>query len=324
MALETKKNPIIPVQLKSESDHSNQQITFKATNQTMENQLIPVDQIVIEKNHKEQVIQQLVLEKAIAQQKFDIAANVLHDIGNAVVGFGSYLTRIKRSLAENLTGFFETRQAELGTAIGEDKATAVVSLLNSISAAQKTNQEEIEKSISEQLRIITHIQEILNIQRQYVNGHDVLEKKPTNLRTIINDCMAMLFASMEKRGILLSFNIPAELPLIQCDHTRLMQVILNILKNSIEAIDMNGNKKVISLNVFTRDEMLILQVHDSGNGFDEATGSKLFERGFTTKSTGTGLGLNNCRLIIESYNGTIDITSEGTGKGALTTIGFKI
>jgi len=319
------------VQLKSESDYSNQQITFKSTNQTMENQLIPVDQIVIEKTNKEQVIQQLVLEKAIAQQKFDIAANVLHDIGNAVVGFGSYLTRIKRSLAENnpenlqnLTGFFETRQTELGTAIGEEKATAVVSLLNSISAAQKTNQEEIEKSISEQLRIITHIQEILNIQRQYVNGHDILEKKPTNLRTIINDCMAMLFASMEKRGILLSFNIPAELPLIQCDHTRLMQVILNILKNSIEAIDMNGNKKIISLNVFTRDEMLILQVHDSGNGFDEATGSKLFERGFTTKSTGTGLGLNNCRLIIESYNGTIDITSEGTGKGALTTIGFKI
>jgi len=104
----------------------------------------------------------------------------------------------------------------------------------------------------------------------------------------------------------------------------LMQVILNVLKNSIEAIDMNGVKKIISINVFTRDGMLILQVHDSGNGFDEATGSKLFERGFTTKSSGTGLGLYNCRVIIESFDSTFDITSEGPGKGALTTIGFKI
>jgi signal transduction histidine kinase len=197
-------------------------------------------------------------------------------------------------------------------------------MLNSITQTQKVNQDEIEKSITEQLRIITHIQEILNIQRQYVNGHDATENKPTNLRAIINDCMSMLFASMEKRGILLSFNIPAELPSIVCDRTRLMQVILNVLKNSIEAIDMNGVKKIISMNVFIRDCMLILQVHDSGNGFDEETGNKLFERGFTTKSTGTGLGLNNCRVIIESFQGTFDISSEGPGKGALTTIGFKI
>jgi len=297
----------------------------------MENQIVQPVQNISENCSKEQAIQQLVLEKAVAQQKFEIAANVLHDIGNAVVGFGSYLTRIKRSLAENnpenlqnLTGFFEAQQPALIAAIGEAKATAVISMLTTISTTQKTNQEEIEKSITEQLRIITHIQEILNIQRQYVNGHDAQENKPTNLRAIINDCLAMLFASMEKRGILLSFNIPVEMPLIQCDRTRLMQVILNILKNSIEAIDINGVKKIISLNVFTRDGLLILQVHDSGNGFDQATGSKLFERGFTTKPSGTGLGLNNCRVLLESFNGTIDITSEGPGKGALTTIGFKI
>ncbi len=297
----------------------------------MENQVIQADQNGTAKNQKDQALTQLILEKAVAQQKFDIAANVLHDIGNAVVGFGSYLTRIKRSLAQNnpenlqnLTGFFETQQAALTTAIGEAKANAVISMLTTITQTQKTNQEEIEKSISEQLNIITHIQEILNIQRQYVNGHDARENKPTNLRAIINDCLSMLFASMEKRGILLSFNIPVEIPLIVCDRTKLMQVILNVLKNSIEAIDMNGVKKIISMNVFTRDGMLILQVHDSGNGFDEATGIKLFERGFTTKSSGSGLGLNNCRIIIESFDGTIDITSEGSGKGALTTIGFKI
>ena len=71
-------------------------------------------------------------------------------------------------------------------------------------------------------------------------------------------------------------------------------------------------------------DLLVLQVHDSGNGFDGTIGRQLFERGFTTKSSGTGLGLNSCRAIIESFEGTIDITSEGPGKGALATIAFKI
>ena len=86
-----------------------------------------------------------------------------------------------------------------------------------------------------------------------MNGNGIQEKKPTKLRSIIDDCMSMLFASIEKRGIHLSLNVPVELPLINCNRTRLMQVLLNILKNSIEAIDINSVKKAISLNVFTHD-----------------------------------------------------------------------
>lgn len=286
---------------------------------------------VTDKSKNEKAIMQLMLDKAVEQDKFNFSANILHDIGNAVVGFGSYVNRIKRSVEEyntenlqNLAGFFESQQPSIATAIGEAKAGAVSTMLNTISTAQKASQEEIKKSVIEQLNIITHIQEILKIQRQYVSGNESHENSPTHIRGIINDCLSMLFASIEKRGILLSLNVPLELPVIMCSRTRLMQVILNILKNCIEAIDINGVKKTISLNVFIHECHLVLQVHDSGYGFDEATRIKLFERGFTTKPSGTGLGLNSCRAIIESFDGAIDITSDGPGKGALTTISFKI
>jgi signal transduction histidine kinase len=316
--------------------HSSLGKTMERHFQFMVTQIFP-DCIIVsfdditEKWLKDQEILQILLDKAVTQEKFEIVSNVLHDIGNAVVGFGSYLTRIKRSLEENnpenlqnLAGFFETQQSAIATGIGEAKAGAVLSMLKSIIETQVANQDTIHKSIIEQHTSINHIQEILNIQRQYMSGNGIQEKKATKLRDIINDCMSMLFASIEKRSIRLSINIPVELPLIQCNRTRLMQVILNILKNSIEAIDIHSIKKAIGLNVFSHDDLLILQVHDSGNGFDEATGRKLFERGFTTKSSGTGLGLNSCRAIIESFEGTIDITSDGPGKGALTTITFKI
>jgi signal transduction histidine kinase len=298
----------------------------------MENRLSPSDMKLMENvENAEKYMREAILDKAVAQGKFEIAADVLHDIGNAVVGFGSYLTRIRRSVEQNnpenlknLAGFFAGQQAAMAAAMGEAKAGAVVSMLNSIIESQNANQEEIGKSITEQLNIITHIQEILNIQRQYDAGHGTQEQKPANLRSILSDCLLMLYASIDKRGINVSMNVTVESPVIPGYRTRLMQVILNILKNSIEAIDMNAVNKTISIHLQAEGGLLILQVQDSGNGFDEATASRIFERGFTTKSSGTGLGLNNCRTIIESHAGTIVISSEGPGKGALTTIQFKI
>jgi signal transduction histidine kinase len=284
-----------------------------------------------QKNQKDRAILELASDKAVMQGKFEIASNILHDIGNAIVGFGTYITRIKRSLEQNnpetlqkLADFFAAQQTTIAAALGEAKAGAAVKMLSGITESQKNSQEEIRKSVTEQLNIITHIQEILNIQRQYANGHESQERKPLNLRSIINDCMAMLFASIEKRGIKVSINIPESLPVINGDRTRLMQVILNVLKNGIEAIDIYAAEKSISLTVSTLDDLLILKIQDNGHGFDEATGEQIFERGFTTKASGSGLGLSSCRAIIENHDGAIHITSEGFGKGALTTIEFKI
>jgi len=269
-------------------------------------------------------------DMAVAQGKFEIAANVLHDIGNAIVGFGSHLTRIRGSLERedpkcltNLAGFLTDQQAAIAAAIGEAKAGAVISMLNSIIESQRTQRDEIQKSMIEQLHIISHIQEMLRIERQYVAGQEN-EKKPANLRGILNDCLSMLSASIEKRGITVSLNIVPEVPVIYGDRTRLMQVIMNILKNSIEAIGIDNEAKAIAISLHTEGNCLVLEVRDTGGGFDEATGSRLFARGFTTKSSGSGLGLHNCRTIVESYAGTISISSAGPGKGSKTMIKFKM
>jgi len=270
------------------------------------------------------------LERAVAQGKFEIASEVLHDIGNAVVGFGSYLTRINRSMEQNneenlqnVVLFLKAHQTALATAIGDQKAGALVSLLEGITQAQKTNTEEIRRSISEQLSIISHIQEILTIQRQYVVGHEPQDRKPVNLRDVIHDCRSMIFATYDKKGIAVTLNIPDRVPMIKGDRTKLMQVLLNVLKNSIEAIEIDGSEKNIVIQLLLEDNVLRLTIRDTGRGFDEATAAHLFERGFTTKNTGTGLGLYNCRSIIESHSGSFGIHSEGPGRGTTTTIKFN-
>ncbi len=291
--------------------------------------LVSIDDLTDQKR-KESAILQLSADKAVEQGKYEIASNVLHDIGNAVVGFGSYINRMKRALdavqpeaLEKLSSFMSAQQPALASAMGDARSKAVVNMLSGLHEQHRKGQEEIAKSLREQVNIIKHIQEMLTIQRQYVTGHATLEKKPANLRSIVNDCMAMLYASLEKRGIRVAISIPPDLPSISADHTRLMQVVLNLLKNSLEAIPLNAEQKLISIQAITAGDDIILQLHDTGQGFDNETGEQLFVRGFTTKASGTGLGLANCRAIIESHNGTIAISSEGFGKGSTTTIKFK-
>jgi PAS domain S-box-containing protein len=272
------------------------------------------------------------LEKAIAQGKFEIASEVLHDIGNALVGFGSYLNRINRVLdasnvdtIKSLSGFIKMQQVAIAGAIGTDKASALAAITEGIVKTQVENKDEIGNSVNELLNIISHIQEILNIQRQFVRGHGgVHERKPVSLVNLIDDCKAMLFASFDKKGIQLKTHIKPGNYVIKGDHTKLMQVILNILKNSVEAIDFDAEEKRITIAMEANDEVIELRVADNGQGFDQETGKRFFERGFTTKKSGTGLGLYNCRSIVESHAGSFDITSNGPGQGAETVIRFSV
>ena len=283
------------------------------------------------KHLEEKAMQQADLEKAVALGKFEIASEVLHDIGNAVVGFGSYLSRIKRSMEhnnienlQNVITFLQNNHTEIGKAIGQQKADALENLLSGIVKSQKESNEDINKSITEQLNIISHIQEILTIQRQYITSYGSQERKQVNIKDVIHDCRSMLFATYDKKGISVSFNVQEALVLIKGDRTKLMQVILNILKNSIEAIDMDAPQKQIEIKLFSDNEKVQLSIQDTGKGFESELSKNFFERGYTTKNTGTGLGLYNCKSIIESHAGTITIESKGPDLGAITTIIFPL
>ncbi|HWZ04796.1 MAG TPA: PAS domain-containing sensor histidine kinase [Mucilaginibacter sp.] len=272
------------------------------------------------------------LEKAIAQGKFEIASEFLHDIGNAMVGLGSHLNRINRVVDQNnlsnlksLTLFLKTNQTAIASAIGEPKATALISVTEGFESTQLDNASEIHRSITELLNIITHIQEILNIQRQLVRGHKgAHERKPVNLENILYDCKSMLFANIDKKGIQFNINILPGSYTIKGDHTKLMQVILNILKNSIEAINMDAPEKSITINMQNTGGAIELIIADNGQGFDVQTAELFFVRGFTTKKNGTGLGLYNIRTIIESHSGSFEISSEGPGCGAVSSIRFAL
>jgi len=270
------------------------------------------------------------MEKAIAQNKFEIASEVLHDVGNAIVGFGAHVNRISRSLDQNhldklqsLVAFLKLQQPAIAGAIGNDKAGALTVIAEGIAKSQHATKDDIRKSVGELFNIISHIEQILNIQRQYVRSQaHSANRKPVDLTNVINDCRAMVSASIDKRDIALKVNIAPGAYILKGDHTKLMQVILNVLKNSVEAISPDATEKRINVCLKNTGSTIEIKLTDSGLGFDAITGSRLFERGFTTKDSGTGLGLYNCKSIIESHNGSFELKSEGRGLGSTAVIKF--
>ncbi len=306
------------------------QFTFTA-NKLDESSLMYIFDDITERYNKEKLLNEILREKAIEQSKFETASGVLHDIGNAITGFASYITKIQQAVAhidienlKNLKLFVEGNSPAFVTAIGERKTAAVVDLIGEIVENHQSSNTQINDLVASQLNILSHIQEILSIQRQYVVGKSNV-RELIDLRSILTDAKAMLFNTIENSQINFLIDAPSHVPKISGDRTKLIQVFLNLFKNSVDAILSSKNDvKRILVAVVTTKERIVIKIEDSGNGFGAETKDSLFTRGFTTKSSGCGLGLANCKSIIEGHNGDLLLDSEGVGKGATITVYFNI
>ena len=95
------------------------------------------------------------------------------------------------------------------------------------------------------------------------------------------------------------------------DYERLKQVLVNIIKNSIESIKDNG---IIEMNVLLDNKKVIVTISDNGMGMDKETLDNVYEMFYTTKKNGTGLGVALSNEIIVAHNGSLKYESE-VGKG---------
>ncbi len=128
--------------------------------------------------------------------------------------------------------------------------------------------------------------------------------------------------SSQSENISLRKHFPKEE--IECwiDPEQFRQVILNILRNSVQAMPKGGDIDVYSKPVSLKQEnKVILKISDNGEGMDKKTQEKLFTPFFTTKEGGTGLGLPTVKKIVEAHKGNIKIESQ-PGKGTTVTLSF--
>jgi two-component system sensor histidine kinase HydH len=96
---------------------------------------------------------------------------------------------------------------------------------------------------------------------------------------------------------------------IYCDENKIEVVLVNLITNAIHAIKEKGK---IMIRAFEEENSQVIEIEDNGEGIPRVILPRIFEPLFTTKNSGTGLGLSSCKNIIESHKGTITVqSSEG-------------
>jgi signal transduction histidine kinase len=210
-----------------------------------------------------------------------LAAGVAHEIGNPLNSLHIHLQLMERSV-QKLHG---EAKAELQQSI--DIARSEVNRLDSI--------------VTQFLRAIRPSRPQL---------------RPESLNTIIEEAVRFFTPEIQDRDITVKQELRSDLPLLRLDRDQMKQAFYNVIKNSLEAMKRHGT---LHIRTDMDDTNVIVSFVDTGSGMSAGNLSRVFEPYFTTKSTGSGLGLLIVRRIVREHGGELSIESN-EGEGLTLTI----
>ena len=126
--------------------------------------------------------------------------------------------------------------------------------------------------------------------------------------------MALALVGARQRGVRVSLEFDHTLPAVLVDHVQIHQVILNLVRNAIEAMEHVARRElVIGTRAVPGQEMVEMTVADTGPGVASDVSDRLFQPFVTSKATGMGLGLSICREIVEAHHGRLTTAPAPSG-----------
>ena len=128
-------------------------------------------------------------------------------------------------------------------------------------------------------------------------------RRPISLANVLAEARSLVAEEAMRRDVRLDFIIAEDLPMIALDRIQIQQVLINLIRNGIEAMDGVAGRKRLSVRARRLEDAVEVDVSDEGPGI--VSPDRIFDPFFTTKEQGMGMGLAICRSIVEAHGGRL-------------------
>jgi two-component system, sporulation sensor kinase E len=232
-----------------------------------------------------------------------LAASVAHEIGNPLNALHIHLQLMEREVRKLHSA---SRAGGLGgpsargrarpQAVGEGEAAEIAGKLEQYLGVAKGEINRLDYIVTQFLQAIRPSPPQL---------------KPASLNDVVQKTLDLLAPELENRGLHVKTRYARDLPLAPLDPTQLQQVLVNLIKNAMQAMTKAGT---LSLQTGEGTDGVWVSVADTGGGIPQEMLNRIFEPFYTTKKRGSGLGLMIVQRIVRAHGGHIELESQ-VGRG---------
>lgn len=295
----------------------------------LRDQVVAIARNITERKSAEAKLEQMHNQLADASRQAgmaEIATNVLHNVGNVLnsvnVSANLVADNVRKSKVSGLAravALLQEHEADLGAFISEDpKGKLVPGYLAQLAEHLRADQEATLKELESLRGNIDHIKKIVSMQQSYATVSGITET--VSVIDLVEDSLRMNEGSCSRHGIK-TVREYGEVPPIKVDKHRVLQVLVNLLRNAKHACDDSGRSdKRMTVRVASADGRVRISVIDNGVGIEPENMKKIFNHGFTTRKSGHGFGLHSGALAAKEMDGSLTAHSDGPQQGAIFTL----
>ena len=131
----------------------------------------------------------------------------------------------------------------------------------------------------------------------------VKPRNSTTLSSVVAEAHGLVAEEAARRRVRMEIDVESNLPLVALDRVQIEQVLINLIRNGMEAMDSAAGDRALGIRVRRMGDVVRTEISDRGRGIEFP--EKIFEPFFTTKEQGMGMGLAICRSIVESHGGRL-------------------
>jgi PAS domain S-box-containing protein len=256
----------------------------------------------------------------------EVATNVLHNVGNILnsVNISASLVaeRLRQSKAagvSRLAAMLVEQGERAGQFIAEDaRGKRVPEYLAALGAQLQNDQRAALEELALLRENLEHIKDTVNMQQSYARLCGVTET--IEVADLVEDSLRLNAGAFERHGVALCREF-VQVPTIQVDKHKVLQILVNLVRNAKYACDDSGRSdKLITLKIAPLRAGVSITVQDNGIGIPAQNLPRLFQHGFTTRASGHGFGLHSGAIAAQELGGALRAESEGEGRGSAFTL----